>query len=273
MSILIALAAPLVLLPLAYFAWVFVMYRRPPVTGVTHVVQYEPPKGLRPAEAALLLDTVLKPRALAATLVDLHLRGALTIVVGHNGHITEFHRGRSGAELDDFERTLVDAILGGEDAVAAKTAGERAAAVARKTEHLAKQALHIKGMYAYGLWHEELIFGAIVAGAATLFAAMLPIAPLELTIGVPASIVLIAQLAYIATTWRPPLSKTGSEAVAHLLGYREFIRQVEGDNLRWAEKTEGRMDTLTPYAIVFDASLTWATKLQSLTKELLKNVL
>ena len=88
-----------------------------------------------------------------------------------------------------------------------------------------------------------------------------------------AALVLMAQFAYIAATWRPRLTGRGREATLHLMGFKVWFLQVEADNVRWMEREEKRLTAYAPYAIVLGATLTWATKLQKITSALLKNII
>ena len=55
-----------------------------PVVGA--MVESAPPEGIRPAQAGLLVDEVVNPAALSATLVDLAVRGYLRIEVASSTH-------------------------------------------------------------------------------------------------------------------------------------------------------------------------------------------
>jgi hypothetical protein len=71
---------PMVLMPLVVFLvmlWIRrVKGRLPPVAVVT---EYEPPVGLTPAEAGTLLTDRVEPRDITATLVDLAVRGYVSL--------------------------------------------------------------------------------------------------------------------------------------------------------------------------------------------------
>jgi Predicted membrane protein (DUF2207) N-terminal domain/Predicted membrane protein (DUF2207) C-terminal domain len=81
----LAVAGGVLLVVLLVLGWLFGMAgrdRRPggasaPVAGA--VVESAPPEGIRPAQAGLLVDEVVNPVAITATLVDLAVRGYLRI--------------------------------------------------------------------------------------------------------------------------------------------------------------------------------------------------
>jgi hypothetical protein len=70
-------ALPFVVLAACLVAW----YRmgRDPLRVRSIKPEYEPPEGLRPGEAGTLVDETVHPRDVVATLVDLAVRGSLTI--------------------------------------------------------------------------------------------------------------------------------------------------------------------------------------------------
>jgi uncharacterized membrane protein YgcG len=86
-----------------------------PLAG--EVVEYAPPAGIRPAQAGLLVDEVVKPVALTATLVDLAVRGYLRIeeLPDHPGKGSDWRLVKLKAPDEDllgYERVLVDGLFG-----------------------------------------------------------------------------------------------------------------------------------------------------------------
>ncbi|MBI4597190.1 MAG: DUF2207 domain-containing protein, partial [Candidatus Omnitrophica bacterium] len=66
---------------LGFMTWLWWVRGRDPQTGESIVVQYEPPDGLTPAEMGTLLDYKAGLQDVTATLIDLAVRGYLTIEV------------------------------------------------------------------------------------------------------------------------------------------------------------------------------------------------
>jgi hypothetical protein len=69
---------PILFLPLFTCAVMFALWYsvgRDPDPGVSVAPQYEPPKGMCPAEAGTLLDDAIHPRDITSTIVDLAVRG------------------------------------------------------------------------------------------------------------------------------------------------------------------------------------------------------
>lgn len=266
------LSIPLFLLPVSYFVWLYVMYRRPPVHDVAVVTQFDPPADVAPIEAALLLDGALKPRALAACIVGLAQRGALD-VGEEGGAVTAFRRGRTDGPLLAHEKAILAALLGGGNEATAKEAAERMHAVVKEVEHAVLADLRRKGFLAERSLSAPILFVSAAMSAVMIALASLPLFGIQAATGIFASLVLMAQFAYVAATWRPRLTGRGKEATLKLMGFRDWLTQVEGDYIVWLEKEHKRLNDYAPYAIVFGISLTWATKLQKVTGALLKNVL
>ena len=73
---------PILFLPLLTLAVMFALWYsvgRDPDPGVSVAPQYEPPKGMSPAEAGTLLDDTIHPRDITSTIVDLAVRGYIKI--------------------------------------------------------------------------------------------------------------------------------------------------------------------------------------------------
>jgi hypothetical protein len=86
-------------------------------------------------------------------------------------------------------------------------------------------------------------------------------------------VVFLIQLTYIAKMWRPPLTRQGKETVRHLYGFREYVSRAEDGRIEWKEERGKGIHELTPFAVVFGNSMTWATKLQEISESLLDDII
>ncbi|HSD11990.1 MAG TPA: hypothetical protein VLC10_00380, partial [Patescibacteria group bacterium] len=263
---------PLFLLPVGYFVWLRVIFARPPVTGRAVVAEYDPPADVSPIEAALLLDGTLKPRALAAAMVGLHLKGAIDVAESH-GTVAALRRGAADVEFPPHEKIILAALFGDEDIVTADEAAERVDAVVKIIEAAVLSDLRRKGFVAERSPSAMILFASAAMSALMISLAILPAFGLRGSVGLFGALVLLAELGYIAATWRPRLTGRGREATLRLMGFKEWFTQVEADNERWMMKEEKRLTDYAPYAIVFGTNPTWATKLQAITRALLKNII
>lgn len=238
-------------------------------------VEFRPPEGLRPAQLGLLVDERVDERDVSATIVDLAVRGHLTInEIPKEGWFgrTDWELERTGNqddELNDYERELYDAIFAGRDTVrVSELKGEFA------TEY---QSVRSR-IYADGLrrrWFASrpdrvrsrwLVAGIVLAAvgmALTVVAAAnwrLDLAVLALPVGV------VGGLLAILHRWMPRRTPRGSEMLRRARGFEEFIRTAETRRMEFAEREHLFVEYL-PYAVAYDAVDRWATAFEGLSAE------
>src|SRR5207237_1092782 len=81
---------PILFLPLLTFLVMFAMWSwkgRDPDPGVSVAPMYEPPKDMTPAECGALVDDQVTPRDITCTLVDLAVRGYISITETEAPHL------------------------------------------------------------------------------------------------------------------------------------------------------------------------------------------
>lgn len=273
MQLLLILGAPLFLLPCAYLLWLVILYRRPPVTGTSIVPEYGPSANIGPAEAAYLIDGTFKPRAIAAMLVDLHLRGVIELTDTGTGNSVLTLRSGVSSSLASYERLSLALIFGSDRTIDAKEAGARFEEGAKHVQAAIIASLKQKKILAERDLLAPILLGASCVAAVILWLGMMPVFGFFGATGVAASLVIMTQFMYIAATWRPALTPSGRQALLVLLGFRMFLGAALVDRIVWEEKELGEFDKYLPYAIVFDVTLTWATRLQNVTDALLINIL
>ncbi len=114
---------PIVFLPLLTFAVMFALWYsvgRDPDPGVSVAPQYEPPKGICPAEAGTLIDDTIHPRDITSTIVDLAVRGYIKIeekvdtflVFHHKDYMFHLLKPREQwGDLTPHERVMMENIF------------------------------------------------------------------------------------------------------------------------------------------------------------------
>ena len=115
---------PILFLPLFTLAVMFALWYsvgRDPDPGVSVAPQYEPPKGMCPAEAGTLLDDAIHPRDITSTIVDLAVRGYIKIeekvdtflVFHHKDYLFHLLKPREqwGTDLTPHERVMLENIF------------------------------------------------------------------------------------------------------------------------------------------------------------------
>lgn len=274
---------------LGAFAWAIVVWRRllrdSPGRGVV-IAEYEPPAGVTPLTAAVLLS---KPsKAAPAALLELAVQGAIRIEEVPGGSRA---RPKLRAVLVDPSlarqdgREFIDGVFGegarpgaefafdGRDTAFAQTAENmRSRAGAELTERGMYRAIP-RGRRPPVVWALILAVAAtIVTGGFALSAQVDPVGPVVVFIVA----VLLALTGLLLLAHRP-VSPKGAETREQLAGLRLFISWAEADRIRMLQSPETAerrpVDTadaaavlaiyepLLPYAVVFGLEKQWAAQL------------
>ncbi len=273
LPLVLVLLLPLAAASAGYFVWLWLMKRPPASSGRAIVPLYEPPAGLGPAEVAVLLERALHPRGLTALVLDLSLRGAIDVTES-GGRAVRFRRtaGPSEGILAPYEKFLLDRIFAGSLTVDTRAAAAAVQHCQKELFGLIRASLLSKGFLADRFLLALLVLASAVVGGLVLGAGVFLAAGLFAAAGAAAVTIFMGQLAY-AWLIRPGLSEKGERTLAEIEGFRMYLGAAEGNRIKWEELEENKVSRFTPYAIVFDISVTWSTRLQDITKALLENIL
>lgn len=243
----------------------------------TIVVEYQPPDALTPAEVGTLIDEKVDMRDLSSTIVDLAVRGYLTIEeTKESGWFSEstdyrFRKLRDGGDLRPFERTMFQKLFEGRDSVRLSDLKE--------TYHTAIQSA--KGQIYKSLKGREyfdgnpdtvrtlfLLIGLGVLALSVGLAAAIQAAWVGRVFPLPLILTAIAGVVIVAWTSRvmPRKTRKGRIAWERIRGLEEYIRRAEVDDLKEQER-QGIFETLLPYAIAFGLADRWARAFEGLYKE------
>ena len=229
-------------------------------------VVYRPPEGLRPAQLGLIIDESVDPVDVSATIVDLAVRGYLTIEETESKVLwfsrTDWTMRRADpppdGELLPYERTLLDGLFEDGDEVKVSDlkgafADDYKAAVGQiYADGQRRRWFARRPDKARGLWL-GLGIAAVVAAVALFVVAML-----FTTIGVVGLSLFVVALVLLALHRRMPRRTVrGSRLLTDTLGFREFVVTAEADRMDFAER-ENLFVTYLPYAVVFGAVDKWA---------------
>lgn len=237
---------------------------RPFFQGQPVVVEFQPPEKLKPAQIGLLLDERADSKDVTATVVDLAVRGYLTIAEvrkkwffsRRDWLLTRRREDTDG--LEAYERTIIDGIFSSGDEVKLSDLKNKFYTHLQKAqEELYKDSAARKWFYGSPdkvrtLW-SGIGIGVIVAGiGATIalgyfFGAGMLGLPLALT----------GLLLLLTAKAMPRRTAAGSELVRRILGFRRYIVTAETDRQAFNERANIFAEYL-PYAIVFGAVDRWA---------------
>ncbi len=237
---------------------------RPPFYRDQVVVEYTPPEDLRPAQMGLLLDERTDNKDVTATIVDLAVRGYVSITeLAREGFLGrgDWEITRKKSNLDDlarYERTILKGLLGDRDAVKLSALHtDYTAALTDADDQLTDKALS-SGWFTRdpaavrSRWRWYGVAALLIAIPVTWVAAGLFDAGL---VGVP--VAFFGLLLIGTASWMPKRTAKGSELLRRVLGFRLYIDTSEKRRQEFAEKAN-IFSAYLPYAIVFGCVTKWA---------------
>jgi uncharacterized membrane protein YgcG len=253
-------------LPLVTLIGMIVLWRRhgrDALAGAAVPVRYEPPEGMSPAEMGTLIDEKAHPADLTATVLDLAVRGHLEIVelestgfLFLNTRDYELVRRSSSEPLRPFERTLLEALFGGEQRVRVSSLRNRF------YRHLSSLQEALYDLATAAGWFRSSpervrrrwrLAGLLVLGAAV---------PAFLATESLATVVPVALTGLVILAFSPVMpgrTRTGRRAYEEILGFKEYLGRVDRDRLeRSGGRTADRFERVLPYAVVLGVADQWA---------------
>ena len=223
------------------------------------VVEFEPPQNMRPAELGLILDESADTKDVTATIVDLAVRGVLTIteVPGQKDWTLTWKPNTVGALLP-FERTLLDGLFTGRQQVTLSELKGTFQPTLKSVEGqmygdaMSRNLFTTRPDYLRG---GRIALGVLLVAAGIFLALFLGMSSGWGLVGVA---VLLLGVALIAT-FRLMSVRTaaGRDLMQHTLGFRLYMNTAEKYRQQFAEKAE-IFTQLLPYAIVFGCVGRWA---------------
>ena len=290
----LTLAIPLLALPVMWRIWS--RYGRDP-RGRPTTVQYEPPAELRPAEVGTLVDNSPDMRDITATLVDLAVRGLITIEeIEDRGWRGLFGRTDyrfllrkpwgDEADLRTFERRLLAGLF---PAVHPAAGTERdspdAAPLASVDVSSLKNSFYTKlpgirdALFGelmrrhHYLRRPDRVRKAFLIGAAVVGVAVGVLgATVNDWMGVDSVAPLLAGIAtglvVAGFGWfMPARTAAGTRALERALGFEEFLRRVEDDRLDRMARTPEMFERYLPFAMALGVEERWAQAFEGIATE------
>ena len=231
-------------------------------------VEYQPPEGLRPAEIGLLLDERADTKDVTATIVDLAVRGYLSItelpkaegIAGlFEGQDWTLTRRRSdAADLKPYERIVFEGLFErGEEVRLSELKEHFYTSLAKAQEELYADATERKWFsgnpeQARILW---AVTGSVVIAAGFGLTFLLGSSLGAGLVGVP--LILAGGLLLLLSRSMARRTAMGSELLHRSLGFREYMVTAETDRQRLFEQVNIFAEYL-PYAIIFGCVERWA---------------
>jgi uncharacterized membrane protein YgcG len=225
----------------------------------TLVVEFGAPQNMRPAQLGLILDESADTKDVTATIVDLAVRGYLTIAEGPGkSDWTLTNKNGPSEALLPYERTLLYGLFAGRDTVKLSDLKGTFAPTLKTAEGqiyadaLSRRLFTSSPTQARAAWG-CLGFALVLVG----FAATVALG-LAFGWGLAGLAIVISGIALAATfPFMPQRSAAGRNLLQHTLGFRLYMTTAERYRQQFAEKAQ-IFTQLLPYAIVFGCVTQWA---------------
>ena len=271
---------PIVFLPLLTLAVMFALWYsvgRDPDPGVSVAPQYEPPKGLCPAEAGTLLDDTIHPRDITSTIVDLAVRGYIKIeekvdtflVFHHKDYLFTLLKPREQwTDLTSHERVMLNNIfVTGTGTHLSDLKNRFYTAIPIVREEI-MSSLKSKGIYT--LDPESANGYSVVAGVAIaiLVVAVQVMGWMNLFYSIP---LVVGSVLVSALIWwlfaRQMTAKTvaGARTRIAVLGFQEFLNRVDADRIK--NMSPDTFEKFLPYAMALGVEHHWAQAFNGIVKD------
>lgn len=265
-------ALPIIAL-VAFFSLWYEKGRDPKGRG-TIVPMYDPPVGMTPHEASLIVEEKISFASLPATIISLATRGFIKI---HKKEVKSHFIMKPEYELEKLkplpansspiDLATFDLFFSDKDIVSTKDLGESFSAKSNKLSKVTTQEVLKKGYFNYDPFLTQLFYFCF-AGALAVIGVVLAIyffvSPLGFFIFVaPGAIGLIFAI------FMPVRTKAGVIAKEDLLGLKMYIKTAEIDRIKFHNapaKSPEKFEELLPYAIIFGLEKEWAREFEDIYK-------
>jgi len=262
-------------LPIAMFGVMFWLYwtrgRDPERDAVT--VQYEPPDKLTPAECGTLLDSEASMRDITATLVDLAVKGYLTIEQKESSGLLDLFHGKdyvfhlkkpptewqdarlheqqmlvalfdAGAnpdvKLSDMRNHFYTSLPGIRDAVFDALVGDG-------------YYLHRPDTVRQAYVGTGIVLGALLLAGSTPLSRYTGVVAATWAITAIATGVVVCGFGWFMT----PRTRLGAQTFAKVLGFEDFLGRVESDRIARMENAPEMFEKFLPYAMALHVEKKW----------------
>jgi hypothetical protein len=236
--------------------------RVPLVSRAPVAVAFAPPEGLRPGQIGTLIDERANVTDVTATIVDLAVRGYLRIDELERGHWFtsrdwQLVKLRDDADLLPYEKALFSGLFESGDTVKVSELKKKFAARLTKVQTKLYEDVTRAGWFR-GRPDKVRSGWSAVGAVLTIGAGFLAFGLFKLLHWGPVAIaVLLVGLAVLLSARRMPArTARGTAVLTQALGFREYIRTAEANQLRFEEEAD-IFSRYLPYAIVFGEADRW----------------
>jgi uncharacterized membrane protein YgcG len=226
----------------------------------TLVVEFEAPQKMRPGQLGLILDQRADPKDITATIVDLAVRGFLTIteMPDQRDWTINWKAGADAATLLPYEKTILDGLFEGRQQVHLSELKGTFAPTLRLAESQVYADAASRKLFATRPDTARAEWGCL--GVAVVIGGIATSVALGLALGwglVGAAIVVVGLVLTITFPYMPQRTAAGRDLLQHTLGFRLYMTTAEKYRQQFAARAQ-IFTELLPYAIVFGCVSLWA---------------
>jgi uncharacterized membrane protein YgcG len=226
----------------------------------TVVVEFDTPQNMRPAELGLILDERADAKDVTATIVDLAVRGFMTIaeVPGAQDWTFTWKGGGDAAALLPYEQTILDGLFAGRQQVKLSELKGKFAPTLRTAEGQIYADAVSRRLFTTRPDTTRAQWGCL--GVAVTVVGIAISVALGLAFGwglIGGAVVLTGLVLTITFPFMPQRTAAGRDLLQHTLGFRLYMTTAEKYRQQFAAKAQ-TFTQLLPYAIVFGCVSLWA---------------
>ena len=259
--------------------WLWYTHGRDPRVGPI-AVQYQPPEGMTPAEAGALVDDAANMRDITATIVDLAVRGFLTIEEQDKPHMMGlysnkeyvFHRKKDPNQwqgLKSHELLLLAGMF--DNGMTSQVELSQLQNRFYKNLPPIREGI-FEGLIERGYFQHrpDMVRSAYIAGAFVVGVLLLVLGvKLSETSGMVVTPFLIAAIVsggiIAGFGWfMPTRTPAGARALAGVLGFEDFLTHVEADRMDRINQSPETFEKFLPFAMALGVEKKWVGAFQNI---------
>jgi uncharacterized membrane protein len=236
------------------------------------VVEYQPPDNLRPAEMDFILNEDIEPKDIAATIIDLAVRGFLKIrevedkVLFFEKKDYEIEKLKDDGDLLDYEKLLLEKLFQNGNKIQILSLKNEFFKNYKDYEEFKEKIANLIMEKGYFERNPLKIINRLTAVATLIFFGMYFISAVINDFSYYFSGIISGVIISIFAALMSKKTKKGIDIYKKILGFEEYIQNVEKYRAQFYEK-ENIFEEYLPYAIIFDVANKWTKAFENLFKE------
>ncbi len=272
------LGIPVIVLPIMFWRW-WTRGRDPRLRPIS--AQYAPPDKLTPGEVGTLVDNSVDMRDITASIVDLAVRGYLTIEEQTTDHLLGlthskdyiFHLKKPQADwasLKPHEQDLLGGLFTNGQAGDTVALAELHNRFYRSIAGIRNEIFGSLVTHGYYVRRPDsvratyvgvaIVVGFLVFAAGSFFARNYGMAPGPFILAA----ILTAAVIFAFAWFMPARTQSGAEALEKILGFEDFLNHVEADRFNRMIKTPEMFEKFLPFAMALGVEKNWSKAFQNI---------